>query len=52
MTAALPRPKDPRMAFEYKPPSRLSALLRSGPLFWLGLLAVALAFGAYAWRHL
>ena len=40
------------MPFEYKPPSRLSTLLRSGPVFWGALAAVVLAFGAYAWLHL
>jgi hypothetical protein len=40
------------MPFEYKPPSRLSALLRSWPVFWGAFAAVALAFGAYAWLHL
>jgi hypothetical protein len=40
------------MPFDYKPPSRLSNLLRSGPLYWGGLLAVALAFGVYAAFHL
>lgn len=39
------------MPFDYKPPTRLSALLRSGPLFWGLLLTAALMFGAYAaWR--
>lgn len=40
------------MPFEYKPPSRLSVVLRSGPLFWGVLAAAALVFGAYAVFHL
>lgn len=37
---------------DYKPPTRLSTLLRSGGLFWGGIALVAIVFGLYAFTHL
>ena len=36
------------MSHEYKPPTRLSRVLRSGGLFWGGLALVAIIVGVYA----
>lgn len=40
------------MTYEYKPPSRLSRVLRSGGLFWGALAFVAIAVGIYAFVRL
>jgi hypothetical protein len=35
------------MPFEYRPPTRLSKLLRSGPLFWGAFAVVVIVLGLY-----
>lgn len=39
------------MSHDYKPPTRLSTLLRSSGLFWGAIAFVAIVFGLYAFTH-